>query len=131
MAEDSGVGEGGAEAENPDERWIRETVPEVLQGVARRHGKGLFMIVMQAGTSGVALGKIASQGRGNRTIGQAVGVLQQTLDYLCRGALRGAGKTLKDFHDCQRDVELIGSLSNGGQVAPGERVSKGGIVLDS
>lgn len=112
-----------------DRVWLAEKVPEVLQPIAARHGKALYQICMSALVAQQMLTIIAQVP--NRAIQRVARDLASIQDGLCRGALKGEGKTLPQFHECKRDVERIVALMEHGQHAPGDRVSPGGIILDS
>jgi len=117
------------EMSEEDIKWVKG-VHEPLQPVAKRHGKSLFQIVIQAGMISEALGRIAAQGRGNRAIGQGVMVLLGATDDLCKRALAGGGHTLPQFIECKGDIERVIALASAVH-KPGDRISTGGIILDS
>jgi hypothetical protein len=109
--------------------WLKG-VHEPLQPVARRHGKSLFQIVIQAGLISEALGRISAQGRGNRAIRQGIMVLMGSTDDLCKRALAGGGYTMAQFVECKGDIERVIALASAAH-KPGDRISAGGIILDS
>lgn len=114
-----------------DVAWLA-TVPEMLQGVARRHGRELFSIAMQSGGVMHAFGILNSQTRGNRACAQACAVIGKSYDDLVKALLGKMGVKVEDLLACRRDIELVASLVDGGkQRQAGERMSKGGIILDS
>ena len=117
------------EMSEEDIKWLKG-VHEPLQPVAKRHGKSLFQIVIQAGIISEALGKISAQGRGNRAIGQGIMVLMGSTDDLCKRALAGGGHTIAQFVECKGDIERIIALASVTH-KPGDRISAGGIILDS
>lgn len=124
-----------------DIKWLASVRPEELQPIARRHGRKMFACVWNAGMISETLGRLANtamhvqkwgQKRYANEIGQAIPVLQVSIDQMTRLAIQGMGKELKDFMECKADIERTMSLLQGGkQVQEGERVSRGGIILDS
>lgn len=115
-----------------DQAWFAQ-LPELHQITARRHGRVLWSLSMNAGVVGHALGIILRQSRGNRAVLQAVQTLQVVLNELIKGCLRPNGLTPKHVQECQGDIERAASLATaGGQKgAAGAAVSKGGIILNS
>lgn len=114
-----------------DIAWLKH-VPEELQGVARRHGRWLFALTMQSGGVMHAFGIIGRQARGNRAISQAILVIGNSYDNVLKGYLEKIGLTPQDLLNCRRDIETTMSLAQGGkQIKPGDRVSPGGIILNS
>jgi hypothetical protein len=116
----------------PEELAWLASVPEALQPVARRNGKLLFCLAMQNGVTQVAVNRLASQLRGNRAGMTALRQVAATLDDLCKTTLRLSGRSIADMRGCQRECEVAHSLATGGkQLKEGDRVSPGGILLDS
>lgn len=117
-----------------EERAWLATVPEALKNVAKNRGKFLFCLTLQVGIGQTAVNILASiRGRENRRfVLPHLQRLVPVLDDLTKVALASKGLTVQDMLDCRRELEVAHSLANGGkQVQPGERVSKGGIILDS
>jgi len=115
-----------------EEDWLQGVAVEFRQ-VAKRHGKELFPLVMQAGAASYALHRIASRTRGNAEMHQAIGILGGILEGFCAGALIGIGKTQQDFEECRKEVEIIGQLQAATRQSDPlhTKRSPGGIILDS
>jgi len=113
-----------------EERWL-QNVPEALKPLVERHGPRLFRLTMSLGAINHALGIVARQGRGNRAIGQALFVLQGAIDGLAKESIAGMEKQVKDYLECKEDIERAAALADPGQRLPSDRLSKGGIILDS
>ena len=118
------------ELDKETEAWLAQ-VPAPLQGVAKRHGSTLFNLVLSAGTIGVALGRLASQTRGNRACTEAILVLQHRIDALVKAHMEATGLGLENFQACRRDIELIGQLADNGKGQPTDVKSPSGIILNS
>lgn len=124
-----------------DLKWLATVQPEALQPIARRHGRAMFACCWNAGVIGEALGRLLGtaqhcmkwgQKRYAQQIMQAVQVLQFSIDQITKQSIQGQGKELKHFVECKQDIERTMSLLQGGkQVQEGEKVSRGGIILDS
>ena len=114
-----------------DRVWLAEKVPEALRPTAAIHGKPLYQITFSALVAQQLLSQLVQLAGGNRQILNILAQLASIQDGLCKGALKGEGKTLKEFHLCRRDAERVLALMDHGQLRPGDRVSPGGIVLDS
>lgn len=112
-----------------DKLWL-EALPPVLQINARRYGRALFTLVMSAGVSGAALGKVLSRNRGNREMHVAVQILQGQLSGLLERVLKAEGHTREQFENCRTDVERVGAIAMAA-AQPGEKRSGGGIILES
>ena len=113
-----------------DRVWLAEKVPEGFRPVAARWGRALYQICMSAGMAQFILTTFAANVR-HPQLTPMISNLAPIMDGLCRGALKGEGKTLKEFQECKTDLERVMALMDAGQRLPGDRVSKGGIVLDS
>ncbi len=113
-----------------DKAWLAKHVPEMLRTVAVRHGRPLFQVVMSAGAAEYALTWLAQTAR-HPEVAQKLAVLSGVFDTFCKKAIRGVGKEEKDFHECKADVERVAALKDTGKGGPNEKVSKGGIVLNS
>jgi hypothetical protein len=121
-------------------KWL-EHVRAELQPVARRHGAQLFQITWIAGLVGETLGqmgmtirRLAKWGfrRELEALSRQQMILLQNTNELCNRALRGIGKTPRDLKECKADIERTMALAQGGkQLQEGERISSGGIILDS
>jgi protein involved in temperature-dependent protein secretion len=114
-----------------DRAWLEKHVQEHLRLVAARYGRKLFSLVIIAGSCSFALNILASQTRGNRKATQAIQVAQNNITALVNSVLYFAGESVPKFLECRENIDLIISLQDAGQRLPGERVSAGGIVLDS
>lgn len=114
-----------------DKEWLEKHVPENIKPVAVRHGRKLFQLVMMAGACNRALIVIGSQARGNKAIAQASFVLQQTLDTMARALLLNNELTDQMFLECKGDIERIAALADNGARQPNDKMSKGGIILNS
>ena len=114
-----------------DLEWLK-MVPEMLQPVARRHGRWLFSLTMQNGRAQHAAGIVARQGRGNRALHGALQQLVLVLDDLTKAGLAERKLEVRHLMECRKDIEVAASLAQGGkQLQPGDRVSPGGILLNS
>ena len=113
-----------------EEAWLL-TIPEALRPTAQRHGRPLFEFTMHLGAINHALGILQRQGRGNRAVQQALFVLQGAMDMLAKGALTAQGKTTANFIECKEDIERAAALADPATRGLEDRVSKGGIILDS
>lgn len=113
-----------------EEKWL-QTLPEALRPTAQRHGRPLFEFTMRLGAVNHALGILQRQGRGNRAVGQALFVLQGAMDALAKGSIAGMEKQVKDYLECKEDIERAAALADPATRLPSDRVSKGGIILDS
>lgn len=126
--------EAGLESWTAEERAWLKTVPEALQNVAKSRGKMLFCITMQSGTAQTAVNVLANI-RGRESRRYVVPHLQRlvyVLDDMTKSLLAAHGFTVQDMIECRKELEIAFSLANGGkQTQPGERVSKGGIILNS
>lgn len=114
-----------------DKEWLEKHVPEILRPAAVRHGRKLFQLVMMAGACNHALIVIGNQARGNRAVSQASFVLQNSLDTMAKALLIGNGHTGEQYNECKEDVERIAALADNGSRQPNDKVSKGGIILNS
>lgn len=92
------VPEGWAEE---DKAWL-ETLPEDMRPVAVKHGRRLFVLVIQAGQIGEALNVAAATQQTNQAARFAATVVQQLVgDYL---NLIGPD-AMMNFNACKREVE--------------------------
>ena len=135
-------GNGTEQAWSPeDTEWLKGVQPEALQLVAKRHGRTLFAITWQAGMISEGIGRlhhgatsVAKWGMKRQVTEMlsALQVLMQITDQLCKTALAGYGLKAEQLLECKADIERAMALAQGGkQLQQGERVSKGGIILDS
>ena len=113
-----------------DRDWLKKHVPEELQTIAVRHGRQLFSIVMQAGAAIFALTTLNANIR-HPQLSPMIATLTKIFDQFCQRAVKGAGCTVEQFHECKGDIERLAALRDTGNKKVGERVSKGGIILDS
>lgn len=127
MSEEVNVLDGWSEE---DRDWLKKHVPEELQTIAVRHGRQLYTIVMQAGAATFALTTLSANIR-HPQLSPMIVTLTKIFDQFCQRAVKGAGCTVEQFHECKNDIERLAALKDAGQRLPGERVSKGGIILDS
>lgn len=128
---DSAPLEPPADWSDEDKVWFATQCNEKLKGVAIRWKRPMIELVMLGGGSSHALGRIAAQGRGNREIARALTFLQQSLDKLVQKGLAAAGHTVKDFHECNAEINISLALQTTQDLPANAKVSKGGIILDS
>lgn len=112
-----------------DIAWLKK-LPEQLQPLAVRHGREVWSLAMQLGAARHAFGILLAQVRGNRAATTASNMLAKVSDDLLKQVLRARGIPLQKLLECHADIERLASLA-GGALAPGDRVSKGGILLNS
>lgn len=105
-------------------------LPEEMQLVARRYGRVVWTLTMHSGAVQQGILIINAQARGNRRIAEALAVISKAFNDTCLRALLGAGRSSRELFECRADLERLQSLMQGGK-QPGDRVSKGGILLDS
>jgi hypothetical protein len=122
-----------------DQAWLERVKPEVLQAVAKRHGRTLFALVWQTEMIQGALNVMVQNAEGISKWGmqrqaeglmQVAQVLSSAADQMCKTALAGHGLALEQFAECKQDIERAMALAQGAK-GPKDRVSKGGIILDS
>ena len=122
-----------------DQQWLDSVEPPALRAIAKRHGRPLFAIVWQAGMIGEALNRAHAHTQGVSKWGMrrdvqgltaSIQVLAGAMDLLCKAALSGYGRTIGQFTECKQDIERCMALGQVAQAA-NDRVSKGGIILDS
>lgn len=109
--------------------WLRQLQPEPLQRIARRHGRVVWALTMNAGAIQQAILLTERFNRGNRQVMQAMAVTSAAFNNTCLQALRGVGKDAQALVNCREDIERIASLMQGAK-APGEKMSRGGILLN-
>lgn len=113
-----------------DRDWLKKHVPEELQTIAVRHGRQLFSLVMQAGAATFALTTLNANIR-HPQLSPMIATLTKIFDQFCQRAVKEAGCTVEQFHECKGDIERLAALRDAGNKKVGERISKGGIILDS
>lgn len=113
-----------------DIAWLAR-LAEPMRPLAIRHGRKLWSLTMQANALQHSLGILGSQGRGNRAIAGAANMISKCYNDAATLALQAIGKSMADFQECRGDIERLIALLDSGVRKAGERVSKGGIVLDS
>lgn len=113
-----------------DKAWLEKHVPDTLKTIAVRHGRQLYTIVMQAGAATFALTTLHANVR-HPQLSQMIGTLTKLFDQFCQRAVKGANHNIEQFIECKADIERLASLQDSGAKLPGERVSAGGIILDS
>ena len=111
-----------------DEKWLAG-IPPALQGIARRHGRELFQLTMQAGAFSHGGGLILRHAAGNAAVKKAVGILSSCYNELFLKALASSGLSVEQFLACRKDIERLVELA--GEAAPDIRKSPGGIILNS
>lgn len=127
--EEPGLAELVKDWSEQDKNWLNQQ-PMKFRKCAASYGRPLYDIVMRAGMCTFMLTQLYTATKDPR-IQQMLRDLTAMLDYFCKGSLVGIDKTVEDFSKCKHDIELIMTLSNGGQVQPGDRVSPGGLILHS
>lgn len=125
-----GLGELTENWSDKDKNWLNVHVPGNLRTIAARHGRELFSLVMQAGAATHVLTVLHSNVK-HPELQSMLRNLTKMMDSLCQKAIKGEGLTLQQFVECKRDVERMAVLQDSGNRLPGDRVSKGGIILDS
>lgn len=114
-----------------DEAWLGSINPEWLRPIAKRHGRVLFQIVMQAGVIGESLGAIQASAQQVAKWGQkrhveaflmASARIQQVAHHLCLTALAGHKLDMRRFMECKQDVERAGALATTGDGKPAGRI---------
>jgi hypothetical protein len=120
--------ESGLVFSEEDEKWLAG-IPAALQGIARRHGRELFQLTMQAGAFSHGGGVLLRQAPGNRAVARAVDILTKCYNDLFLKVLSAAGHSPEQFLACRKDIELLAELA--GESAPDIRKSPGGIILNS
>lgn len=113
-----------------DKNWLNVHVPMNLRTVAARHGRQLFTLVMRAGATSHCLSTLAVNVQ-HMELKKMLSLVGKTVDELLQAVLKAQGNSIEQFKECQRDIERVAALQDAGQRLPGERVSKGGIILDS
>ena len=110
-----------------DEKWLGSISPDWLRPIAKRHGRVLFQIVMQAGTIGESLGQIQGAAQQVAKWGQrrhvevfmrATAQIQKVAHHMCIGALQGHKLSMGQFMQCKTDVERAAALATGADGAP-------------
>lgn len=114
-----------------DKIWLEEHVPEGLRPVAVRHGRTLFQWVMMAGAANHALMILSNQTRGNQACRRACTMLENTMNSYLHSILEMGEKKLEHWAECKGDIERVAALQDTGKKQPGDRMSAGGIILDS
>ena len=112
-----------------DKEWLEKHCPTRLKTIAVRHGRGMFQLVMRAGACTYALSLLAANAR-NSAVNAPLQMLGKSMDQMCQELIAAKGYTLEQFFECKQDVERVGELLAAGS-NPDERISKGGIILDS
>lgn len=111
-----------------DREWLSKHCPERMRTIAVRHGRGMFQLVMRAGACTYALTLLAGNVK-HPQLRPPILLLQRSLDQMCQELIAAKGLKVEQFMECRADVERLGELMSAGD--PGERISKGGIILDS
>lgn len=107
-----------------DLEWLA-SIPLPLQPTAKRYGRKLFSLVMQAGMTSHAIELISRRTRGNREMMQATALLAQSLNQLCGAVAESWGNTPQEFISCREDIERVAVLAGGAL----EGRTPGGILL--
>ena len=113
-----------------DQAWL-DKQPATFQPIALRHGRELYEVVMAAGVTSHALRVLNRHTRGNHACEQAISALISMTNVLATKAILGAGADMLKFAECKGDVERLAALADSGARQPDERVSPGGIILNS
>lgn len=113
-----------------DKAWLAAKVDPKLQTVAARHGRKLFVFVMQSGAFNFALSTLLVNVR-HPEGQQMLATMSKIANEMSNMALSTIEKTKEEFLECRGDIERCMALADAGNKGKGERVSAGGILLDS
>lgn len=118
-----------------DIRWLRENVKVELRGLAIQYGRPLFSMALRVGLINFCISTLAQRLQKNPELSQMVNLLAQAQNDQASLALQnGIGKTMEDLVQCKSAIETVGQMLQGTPAAiaqaKGERVSKGGIILN-
>lgn len=122
-----------AEWSAADRAWLDGQVPGQIRHLAVKHGRLLTQWVLNAGNSSYALGVLSRQTRGNQAAGKAIAVTQGILNGFLTDlvTLHFGQDGVKQFMTIKAEFDIALALQDIGQQKEGDRVSKGGIILDS
>lgn len=112
-----------------DRVWLSK-VPKELKPIAQRHGRAMFQVVMYSGAVNHGFAVVGKIGGGDPRIAKAMGVMGKGFEFITLQAIEGLGG-IERFKECKEDVERMLELAAQTRPLPGERISKGGIILDS
>lgn len=98
-----------------DAAWAEKHVPLELLPHAKKHGRFLFSLVMQAGTAGAALGQAQAcvrllGSKYQRQLGMSVQMQSQILNDMLSRIMKDNKVSQEMFNACRIDIETTGAL---------------------
>lgn len=115
-----------------DKEWLGH-IPVNLRRIAVRHGRKVFAQVMLRGSTMHAVSILARHTQSNNACKQAGGMLVQSFNTLFQQLNAQWGITDAMLAECDQDIQRFAAIAQAAPstAKPGDRMSPGGIILDS